>query len=49
MRNVAYHNRMDLFTMAVILNHLGEPRPVGTGDMVAADAPVPAPSTDITY
>jgi uncharacterized protein YprB with RNaseH-like and TPR domain len=22
MRNVAYHNRMDLFTMAVILNHL---------------------------
>jgi len=25
MRNVAYHNRMDLFTMAVILNHLGEP------------------------
>jgi hypothetical protein len=25
MRNVAYHNRMDLFTMAVILNHLGDP------------------------
>jgi uncharacterized protein YprB with RNaseH-like and TPR domain len=24
MRNVAYHNRMDLFTMAVILNHLGD-------------------------
>jgi uncharacterized protein YprB with RNaseH-like and TPR domain len=24
MRNVVYHNRMDLFTMAVILNHLGE-------------------------
>lgn len=29
MRNVAYHNRMDLFTMAVILNHLSEiPAPV---------------------
>jgi uncharacterized protein YprB with RNaseH-like and TPR domain len=25
MRNVAYHNRMDLFTMAVILNHLADP------------------------
>lgn len=25
MRNVAYHNRMDLFTMAVILNYLGDP------------------------
>ncbi len=25
MRNVAYHNRMDLFTMAVILNHFGDP------------------------
>jgi uncharacterized protein YprB with RNaseH-like and TPR domain len=24
MRNVAYHNRMDLFTMAVILNHMSE-------------------------
>ena len=24
MRNVVYHNRMDLFTMAVILNHLGD-------------------------
>lgn len=24
MRNVAYHNRMDLFTMAVILNHLSD-------------------------
>ncbi len=24
MRNVAYHNRMDLFTMAVILNHLAD-------------------------
>jgi uncharacterized protein YprB with RNaseH-like and TPR domain len=24
MRNVVYHNRMDVFTMAVMLNHLGE-------------------------
>jgi uncharacterized protein YprB with RNaseH-like and TPR domain len=24
MRNVVYHNRMDLFTMAVILNHFVE-------------------------
>jgi uncharacterized protein YprB with RNaseH-like and TPR domain len=24
MRNVLYHNRMDLFTMAVILNHFVE-------------------------
>ena len=34
MRNVAYHNRMDLFTMAVILNHLaagGAPATPGSG------------------
>ncbi len=24
-RNIVYHNRMDIFTMAVILNHLAEP------------------------
>jgi uncharacterized protein YprB with RNaseH-like and TPR domain len=24
MRNVVYHNRMDVFTMAVILNRMGE-------------------------
>lgn len=37
MRNVAYHNRMDLFTMAVILNHLGDPVVAAPGP----DAPPP--------
>jgi uncharacterized protein YprB with RNaseH-like and TPR domain len=40
MRNVAYHNRMDLFTMAVILNHLSESPaipPVVTETTASAD------------
>jgi len=41
MRNVAYHNRMDLFTMAVILNHLGEPRDPMMGTPATPDAPPP--------
>lgn len=47
MRNVVYHNRMDLFTMAVILNHLASnpidamPRPEGTEKPFAS-----APSGD---
>ena len=41
MRNVAYHNRMDLFTMAVILNHLGEPRDPMVGTPATPDAPPP--------
>jgi len=42
MRNVAYHNRMDLFTMAVILNHLADPAfvmpvaPVAPADLSAS-------------
>jgi uncharacterized protein YprB with RNaseH-like and TPR domain len=50
MRNVVYHNRMDLFTMAVILNRLGEAgeasraalEPAGSGHPVpveGGDAP----------
>jgi uncharacterized protein YprB with RNaseH-like and TPR domain len=45
MRNVAYHNRMDLFTMAVILNHLGD-LPAATPP--SPDAPPPDfPSTSV--
>jgi len=45
MRNVAYHNRMDLFTMAVILNHLNEPpvpppAPIMTGPEPTSPAPI---------
>ncbi len=44
MRNVVYHNRMDLFTMAVILNHLkaAPPSPVlapTSGEIAFAPAP----------
>ena len=38
MRNVAYHNRMDLFTMAVILNHLGDPAAVPADGQATAAA-----------
>jgi uncharacterized protein YprB with RNaseH-like and TPR domain len=38
MRNVAYHNRMDLFTMAVILNHLGDPVARNPEPLPPADA-----------
>jgi uncharacterized protein YprB with RNaseH-like and TPR domain len=44
MRNVVYHNRMDVFTMAVILNHLGvRPDVAAAGVTEAADAVEMAP------
>jgi uncharacterized protein YprB with RNaseH-like and TPR domain len=48
MRNVAYHNRMDLFTMAVILNHLADP-PVAVAQTTQAMPvvdPTPASVTE---
>jgi len=41
MRNVVYHNRMDLFTMAVILNRLGEVALADAG--VGAENPFATP------
>lgn len=46
MRNVAYHNRMDLFTMAVILNHLGDVPPPPVPPLAPE---VPAPSADVAH
>jgi uncharacterized protein YprB with RNaseH-like and TPR domain len=47
MRNVAYHNRMDLFTMAVILNHLSEPPvPAPASIITQAEATIPSPIPD---
>lgn len=45
MRNVAYHNRMDLFTMAVILNHLSDP-PMPVPEAIAP-IPVANPGIDL--
>jgi uncharacterized protein YprB with RNaseH-like and TPR domain len=42
MRNVVYHNRMDVFTMAVILNRMGEIPPsvhAASGASLAPDTP----------
>jgi uncharacterized protein YprB with RNaseH-like and TPR domain len=41
MRNVVYHNRMDLFTMAIILNHLTTmPLRVAVGEEIALASPL---------
>lgn len=48
MRNVAYHNRMDLFTMAVILNHFGDPAfVVSRAPQTSSD--LAAPSADAAH
>ncbi len=44
MRNVVYHNRMDVFTMAVILNHMvtrSDVAPVGAGGAGNAEEMAP--------
>ena len=46
MRNVAYHNRMDLFTMAVILNHLAEAPVTEAPEAIPVAVPDAAPATD---
>lgn len=48
MRNVAYHNRMDLFTMAVILNHLGDPVVVAPSSDPPQDS-ASAPSANVAH
>ena len=47
MRNVAYHNRMDLFTMAVILNHMADPAHIPP--VTALPRESGAPAADIAH
>ena len=48
MRNVVYHNRMDLFTMAVILNHFADGPPPVEASFAAAPAVEAGPGSGQT-
>ena len=46
-RNIVYHNRMDIFTMAVILNHLAEPPLAAALQPASLEVNAPRPSDSI--